>query len=141
MEQLDNALAQLTEKLGVGSEVFVSWLTGTGLDAYSRMIIATTISDIITQSIVVAIMTFIVVKCFKIGWKLRTDSAEDKIINDDFEVAYMLSILTFVIGIVLLVFDICEIGVALSNIRTLVGWYVSPEGMIIQMLLDIIKSV
>ena len=125
-EKLGEALAQLAGQLGVTTTQLWDWMQGYGIRAYASAMVAQLSANLILSlalavAIVVSIHAFFKRLLPAIG---RTCDEE----------ACML--ITFVIGVIWVIAAFFVIMQILMCLPELVGWVVSPEGMVIEMLVD-----
>ncbi len=119
-DSLQNALAGLADQLGVTTGQLWDWLQGYGIEAYAKATIATTIPWLVASAvavIVLAILPPVVYRQFR-----------DRLSGDWFDLLffacmYLLSL--FLIGSFLV-----------DSVSTVLGWMVSPEGMVLRMLME-----
>lgn len=114
MENLDKALAELAEKFGVHSDEFVTWLTNGGLQAYA-------IKEMIYNGIV-SVFFFIGILISIFGFVYAHRHSDE--MDPDFIVVG--STILFVISIVFF----------LVYFPSFICWIVSPEGMIVDLVLN-----
>lgn len=119
MEQTDAALAELARQLGISVGELWGWLQGNGIEAYASAKVATGLTEVISCLLVFAVCAVVFVNTLRALEKTDFDS----------EFCCVMALCTAgIIGIV-------AIGCAALNLPSLVGWFVSPEGMVIDMLL------
>lgn len=114
MENLDKALAELAEKFGVRSDEFVTWLTNGGLQAYAT-------KEMIYNGIM-SVFFFILILISIFGFVYAHRHSDE--VDPEFIV---------VPSIVLLV---VSIAFFLAFFISFVCWIVSPEGMIVDLVLN-----
>lgn len=114
MENLDKALAELAEKFGVHSDEFITWLINGGLQAYAtkEMIYNGTISVFFFIGILVSIFGFV-----------YAHRHADEV---DPELIVIPSVILLVVSIVFF----------LAFFPSFMCWIFSPEGMIVDLVLN-----
>lgn len=135
MEQLDKVLAQLAEKLGVGSEAFVTWLAGDGLDAYARMNVADALASTIISFIVLAVCIATIRKCVKMVKACVFD--DDTYSSIDTEPLIVVACVGLIAAALI---GGWTTFVFIDSFRCFIGWSIAPEGMIIQVLVNMLNA-
>ena len=120
MEQTDAALAELARQLGISVGELWDWLQGNGIEAYAAARVAYGLTEVIGCLLLFAVCAVVFV---------NTSRALEKV-DFDGEFCCVAALVTAgIIGI------IAMIGVVLC-VPSLVGWMVSPEGMVMDVLLN-----
>lgn len=119
MEQTDAVLAELARQLGISVGELWGWLQGNGIEAYAAARVAYGLTEVIGCLLLFLVCVVVMVHLYKLAVK---DS-----FNNEFPCVMGIVFAGF-IGI------IAAFGIVLS-LPPLVGWMVSPEGMVIDMLL------
>ena len=119
MEQTDAALAELARQLGISVGELWGWLQGNGIEAYTAARVAYGLTEVISCLLVFVVCSVVFVNTVRAIEKADFDG----------EFCCLLAFCTAgIIGII-------AIGCAALSLPSLVGWLVSPEGMVIDMLL------
>ena len=123
MENLDRALAGLASQLGVSVSQLWDWMQGYGIQAYARARIA----QLAPIAVVGAIFLFIMVS-LPIYLLLKGYKKQDKIVYVNENAAAFTAIMEVILffASILTVPCLCE----------LLGWIASPEGMVIETLME-----
>lgn len=125
MENLDKVLAELCEKLGIGSEGLVKWLTDGGLQSYAKLQVDSYLADGLIWLMVVAILAGISIWAWKY---LHSDSAS--------EYGYEVIVVFLILGLVgAFIFAI----VAMVAFEHSFFWYTNPDGMFIRLVLEMMQ--
>ena len=120
MEQTDAALAELARQLGISVGELWGWLQGNGIEAYAAAKVATGLTEVISCLLVFAVCAVVFV---------NTSRALEKA---DFDSEFCCVAALCIAGII----GIIAIGCAALCLPSLVGWMVSPEGMVMDVLLN-----
>lgn len=124
MENLDKALAELAEQLGISANELVSWMTGGGLRSYADMMILHNATAGLGY-LLLAIL------CAVIAWRSHQFNKGKEWHEQSEGVAVLLWI--------------SAMGSALSLIgsyclfKTALLWYVTPQGMIIDAFMTLLR--
>lgn len=125
MENLDKALSELCEKLGVGSEGLVKWLTDGGLQSYAKLQADSYLAD----GLIWLVVTAILVGASIWAWKyLHSDSTP--------EYGYEAIIVSMIVA---LVFAFIFAIVAVVAFEHAFFWYTNPDGMFVKLALETIR--
>lgn len=125
MENLDKVLAELCEKLGVGSEGLVKWLTDGGLQSYAKLQADSFLADGFIRLALVAILVGTAIW----GWKyLHSDSAP--------EYGYEVIVIAIIVE---LVFAFAFAIMAIGAFEQSFFWYTNPDGMFIRLALEMLS--
>lgn len=119
MEQTDAALAELARQLGISVGELWGWLQGNGIEAYAAARVAYGLTEVIGFLLLFAVCAVVFVNTLRAVEKT------------DFDGEFCCLAAFCVSGIIGI---IAAIGVV-ACLPSLVGWFVSPEGMVIDMLL------
>lgn len=125
-EKLSEAIAQLAGQLGVTTTQLWDWMQGYGIRAYASVMVAQ-LSANLMLSLALAVAIVVSIHAFFKRLLPAIGRACD-------EEACML--ITFVIGVIWVIAAFFVIMQVLMCLPELVGWVVSPEGMVIEMLVD-----
>ena len=119
MEQTDAALAELARELGISVGELWGWLQGNGVEVYAAARVAYGLTEVIGCLLVFAVCAVVFANTLR---------ALEKADLDGEFCCLMAFCVSGIIGII-------AIGSAALSLPSLVGWFVSPEGMVIDMLL------
>lgn len=126
-DNLSNALAGLAESLGITVSQLWDWMQGSGLKAYATSKVVTlATTNLLLFMVAVALP---VMMCFVYKAEMRRIKNATSVYDKDFGVEAFGFILTA--GII---DAFCAITLAFT-LPDLLGWIVSPEGMLIQELM------
>ena len=119
MEQTDAALAELAQQLGISVGELWGWLQGNGIEAYAAARVAYGLTEVIGCLLLFLVCAVVMVHLYRLAVKANFDAEFPCVMGICFA------------GIICI---IAAFGIVLS-LPSLVGWMVSPEGMVIDMLL------
>jgi hypothetical protein len=125
-EKLSEALAQLAGQLGVTTTQLWDWMQGYGIRAYASVMVAQLSANLMLSLALAAAIVVSIHAYFK-----RLLPVIGRTCDED---ACML--ITFALGVVWVIAAFFVIMQVLMCLPELVGWVVSPEGMVIEMLVD-----
>lgn len=123
MEQTDAALARLAEQLGISVGELWGWLQGNGVQSYATAKIVQLLT-----TVAMAFMFFIICLCFFRFFYKKHEEWEDEHRTRYNENPYITPI------ILLSMLALGCFFVVAVNLPDLIGWMVSPEGMVIDIL-------
>jgi len=125
-DELSNALAGLANQLGISVSQLWDWLQGSGIQAYAWSKIATLATTCGICIVAIVVFTAITLSIYK-SEKKRTSAIQNGRVNDlDFDFDKSVLIIVFC---VVVAFGFFELAITLPE---LMGWMVSPEGMVMQ---------
>ena len=125
-EELSNALAGLANQLGISVAQLWDWLQGSGIQAYAWSKIATLATTCVICIVAIVVFTAITLSIYKSEEK-RTSAIQNRRVYDlDFDFDKSVLIIVFCIVVA---FGLFELAITLPE---LMGWLVSPEGMVMQ---------
>ena len=125
MENLDKVLAELCEKMGVGSEGLVKWLTDGGLESYAELQATSYLADGLIWLVVVAILVGTAIWAWKY---VHSDSAS--------EYGYEVIVIAIIVE---LVFAFAFAIMAIGAFERSFFWYTNPDGMFVKMALEMLR--
>lgn len=124
MENLDKALAQLAEQLGIHTSELVAWMTGGGLRSYADMMILHNAMAGIGYLLLTIL--FIVVAWRSYQFNKGKDWHEQ---NEGVEVLLWMSAAGSVISLI----------ISFYMFKQALLWYVTPQGMIIDAFMTLLR--
>lgn len=123
-DNLSDALAGLAESLGITVSQLWDWMQGSGLKAYAASKVAT----LATTSLLLIMVAVALSVAMRFVYKAEMSRIENatSVFDEDFRIE------PFVFILMAGIFDAsCAIALAFA-LPDLIGWIVSPEGMLMQ---------
>ena len=127
MENLDNALAELASQLGISVSQLWDWMQGYGIQAYARAKIG-----MLASEIAVLVMFFVVM--LLMAW-MYVSKVMPRLAEHDID---LIDVITTILSTIFALVVISVLVLVGSDIPELVGWIVSPEGMVIEKLMEVL---
>lgn len=125
-EELSNALAGLANQLGISVSQLWDWLQGSGIQAYAWSKIATLATTCCICIGAIVAFTAITLSIYRSEEK-RTSAIQNRRVYDfDFDFDKSVLIIVFCVVVAFSLFDLA------ITLPELMGWLVSPEGMVMQ---------
>jgi len=127
MENLDNALAELASQLGISVSQLWDWMQGYGIQAYARAKIG-----MLASEIAVLVMFFVVM--LLMAW-MYVSKVMPRLAEHDID---LIDVITTILSVIFVLVGSLVLVLVCSDIPELVGWIVSPEGMVIEKLMEVL---
>lgn len=123
-DNLQNALSELAEGLGTSTGELWSWMRGNGIESYAKVRVARLWVETVESFALILVCVFVGVLLYRL-WK--KDEKELEI--DGLLLLELLPSILFLASSLYLMDEVSELA----------GWMASPEGMVIEKFLEMVK--